>query len=194
MKTRVLVIALLATACSPPSSGATAGNGEMRGSALVWSAAAEDSVVQTTESSLERCWKLPSGFDCLRVGGGDVPGHGKLFTAVRVTVAHLPKDEWAYSEQYPEFGYVCQVMTERGLAVEAVQLGTPEKIENVVSLVGEEPIGHPLNREVVENRIRHLTKSKSRYFDCVELGGVLLAKGMSAVGTPDVSQRSLNGS
>jgi hypothetical protein len=86
---------------------------------------------------------------------------------------------------------VCVTSTSIGLATEAFSPGKIGENENNVSLIAEEPIGLPLTAQAVKDKLRHLPYPKSLYFDCVELAGMLLAKGRSALLSDDARRTVL---
>ena len=162
-----------------------------RGASLKWIASPEGSMTQRVGSSIERCWRSPNGFDCLRVVELETGGRGLLYHAVRYSARQLARDEWEYSDQRPATGYVCQISSELGLATEAFSPGRVGENENNVSLRGQEPIGRPLTPETVNATLRTTTGPSTQHFDCVELGGILLGKGLGAVATSEISRAQL---
>jgi len=177
-----LTIPVLLIACSAGSSPTNGAEQFARGTPLVWHEAPGNSKISAAEDDghgqiVLRCWTSDDRPNCLYVGEQKMDDGGVTYHAFRRQLAKLPRDDLERSEMMSD-GYVCQIHTTLGIAVEAFSPGEAGKNENVVSLIGEEPIGSPLKPEQVSEKLRSYPEPKSVHFDCVELGGVLMAKGI----------------
>lgn len=180
-----LTIPVLLTACSADSSPTNGAEEFARGTPLVWHEAPGNSKISVVGDDghgqiVLRCWNSDDWPNCLYVGEQKMDDGGVTYHAFRRQLAKLPSDDLERSEMISD-GYVCQIHTKLGIAVEAFSPGEAGKNENIVSLIGEEPIGSPLKTEQVEKRLHSYPEPKGLHFDCVELGGVLMAKGIGAV-------------
>ena len=125
------------------------------------------------------------------MGEEPIEDGGAIYTAFRRELARLPIDDLERSEMISN-GYVCQTITKPGIAVEAFSPGEAGKNENVVSLIGEDPIGKPLDADEVNEKLRSYPQPKGLHFDCVELGGVLMSKGIAAAKGEFITDRIMH--
>lgn len=190
LKLYAAIVPLSLLACSPPAPGTSSGVSASRGSKINWTVAPDDSVGQISKSSVARCWKTAGEYDCLHVTMSDAGDMGKLYTALRYKKPRLAVDEWEYAD-IPINGYNCQVMEKLGLAEEGYTGATGNPSDYSVSLRGEEPIGRPQRPDVVQAALARIVGPKALYFDCVELGGILLKSGLPAVLTQKISRRQM---